>query len=85
MEWTILAGDHPLAALVALPEASPWRLAADRFEAGGLFATVEGGVRPLVFDPAAVTTGRITTEDRAYLANPPALPAVGAGDANCSR
>ena len=85
VEWTILAGDHPLAALVALPEASPWRLAADRFEAGGLFATVEGGVRPLVFDPSVATTGRITTEDRAYLANPPALPAVGAGDANCDR
>ena len=48
-------------------------------------ATVEGGVRPLVLDPSVATTGRITTEDRAYLANPPALPAVGAGDANCDR
>lgn len=85
VEWSLLASDHPLAALVALPEASPWRLAADRFEAGGLFATSEAGVRPLVLDPAVASTGRIIAEDRAYLANPPALPAVGAGDANCSR
>lgn len=85
VEWSLLASDHPLAALRALPEGSPWRLPEERFEAGGLFATSEAGARPLVLDPAVASTGRITTEDRAYLANPPALPAVGAGDANCSR
>jgi len=85
VEWSLLASDHPLAALRALPEGSLWRLPEERFEAGGLFATSEGGVRPLVLDPAVASTGRITAEDRAYLANPPALPAVGAGDANCSR
>jgi 3-mercaptopyruvate sulfurtransferase SseA len=85
VEWSLLASDHPLAPLRALPEGSPWRLPEERFEAGGLFATGEGGVRPLVLDPAVASTGRITSEDRAYLANPPALPAVGAGDANCSR
>lgn len=85
IEWGAMNASHPNAGLRALPANSPWRT--DDFpaltEGANDWATIEQGIRPLVFDPRASSSDGVQQSDVAYKQNPPALPAVGAGEGGC--
>lgn len=85
LEWGALNASHPNSGLRALPTDSPWRT--DTFpaltEGASEWSTVEHGVRPLVFDPNAKSSDGVQQSDVSYKQNPPALPAVGAGEGGC--
>ncbi len=85
IEWGAFNASHPVSALRALPANSPWRT--DDFpaltEGANAWSTTEHGVRPLVFDAAAPSSDGVQRSDVEYRQNPPALPAVGAGEGGC--
>lgn len=85
IEWGAFNASHPSSGLRALPANSPWRT--DDFpaltEGANTWSTVEQGIRPLVFDPSASSSDGVQQSDVAYRQNPPALPAVGAGEGGC--
>lgn len=85
IEWGAFNASHPNSGLRALPANSPWRT--DDFpaltEGANNWSTIEQGIRPLVFDPKASSSDGVQQSDAAYKQNPPALPAVGAGEGGC--
>ncbi|MGV3624975.1 MAG: sulfurtransferase, partial [Archangium sp.] len=85
IEWGAFNASHPNSGLRALPSNSPWRT--DEFpaltEGTNNWSTLEQGIRPLVFDPKAASSDGVQQSDVTYKQNPPALPAVGAGEGGC--
>lgn len=87
VEWGSLNAGHPDPNVRSLPADSPWRT--DGAAAGdplpAVWADARTAARPLILDPTVPTADRIERDDRAYLADPPPLPAPGSGDAGCVR
>lgn len=82
VEWGSLSSSHPEPALRALPTDSPWRT--DAALTIDVWADLERGIRPLIFDPYATSSDAVIAADRAYLESPPPLPGPGDGGSGCS-
>lgn len=82
VEWGSLNASHPESALRTLPTDSPWR--SENSGEITLWAGLEHGIRPLIFDPYAAASDALLTADRAYLDAPPLLPGPGDGGSGCA-